>query len=99
MPRQIFVVRHGQASARSQDYDVLSPLGTAQAARLGERFARGGVRFDAVFCGPRRRHRDTARHLVDAARAAGADALILGEALFSGAIDFSEASRGVAING
>lgn len=36
---------------------------------------------------------------VVAARAAGADALILGEALFSGAIDFVEASRGVAING
>ena len=36
---------------------------------------------------------------VDAARACGADALILGEALFSGAIDFSETTRGVAING
>lgn len=36
---------------------------------------------------------------VEAARAAGADALILGEALFSGAIDFSETTRGVAVNG
>jgi phosphoribosylformimino-5-aminoimidazole carboxamide ribotide isomerase len=36
---------------------------------------------------------------VDAARAAGADALILGEALFSGAIDYSETTRGVALNG
>jgi phosphoribosylformimino-5-aminoimidazole carboxamide ribotide isomerase len=36
---------------------------------------------------------------VDAARAAGADALILGEALFSGAIDFSTISRGVTVNG
>ena len=72
MPRQIFVVRHGQASARSHDYDVLSPLGARQAARLGASFARAGVRFDAVFCGPRRRHHDTARHLVDGARAAGA---------------------------
>jgi phosphoribosylformimino-5-aminoimidazole carboxamide ribotide isomerase len=36
---------------------------------------------------------------VDAAHAAGADALILGEALFSGAIDFTSATRGVAING
>ena len=73
MPRQIFVVRHGQASARSHDYDVLSPLGITQAARLGERFARAGLGFDAIFCGPRRRHRDTARHLIEAARAAGAD--------------------------
>ncbi len=36
---------------------------------------------------------------VDAARAAGADALILGEALFSGAIDYSQTTRGVAVNG
>jgi broad specificity phosphatase PhoE len=80
MPRQIFVVRHGQASARSHDYDVLSALGARQSARLGDAFARAGVRFDAVFCGPRRRHQDTARHLIDAARAAGAtmpDAIVL----------------------
>jgi broad specificity phosphatase PhoE len=73
MPRQIFVVRHGQASARSHDYDVLSPLGATQSARLGAAFARGGLSFDAVFSGPRRRHKDTARHLIDAARAAGAE--------------------------
>jgi len=36
---------------------------------------------------------------VDAARAAGADALILGEALFSGAIDFERESQGVTVNG
>jgi phosphoribosylformimino-5-aminoimidazole carboxamide ribotide isomerase len=36
---------------------------------------------------------------VDAARAAGADALILGEAIFSGAIEFTEAMRGVSVNG
>ena len=36
---------------------------------------------------------------VDAARACGADALILGEALFSGAIDFTSVTRGVSING
>ena len=36
---------------------------------------------------------------VDAARAAGADALILGEALFSGAIDFTAISTGVTVNG
>jgi phosphoribosylformimino-5-aminoimidazole carboxamide ribotide isomerase len=36
---------------------------------------------------------------VDAARAAGADALILGEALFSGAIDFATTAEGVPING
>ncbi|HXU69884.1 MAG TPA: histidine phosphatase family protein [Polyangia bacterium] len=72
-PSQIFVVRHGQASARAHDYDVLSSLGARQATHLGTHFARAGVRFDAVFAGPRRRHRDTARHLVEAVRAAGGD--------------------------
>lgn len=36
---------------------------------------------------------------VEVARAVGADALILGEALFSGAIDYSQTTRGVAVNG
>lgn len=68
---QIVLVRHGQASARARNYDVLSPLGIRQAERLGAHLAAAGARFDAVFAGPRRRQRDTARHLVDAARAAG----------------------------
>jgi phosphoribosylformimino-5-aminoimidazole carboxamide ribonucleotide (ProFAR) isomerase len=41
----------------------------------------------------------TDTHGVEVARACGADALILGEALFSGAIEFTSSSRGVAING
>ena len=36
---------------------------------------------------------------VESARAAGADALILGEALFTGAVDLARVSRGVALNG
>jgi len=36
---------------------------------------------------------------VDAARAAGANALILGEALFTGAIDYHSAMEGVTVNG
>lgn len=36
---------------------------------------------------------------VDAALAAGADTLILGEALFSGAIDYQDATQGVTVNG
>jgi broad specificity phosphatase PhoE len=69
---EIFVVRHGQASARARNYDVLSPLGVQQAQRLGAHLAQAGVRFDAVFAGPRQRHRDTAHHLVAAARQGGA---------------------------
>ncbi|MDB4968343.1 MAG: phosphoglycerate mutase [Myxococcales bacterium] len=69
---EIVLVRHGQASARARDYDVLSELGARQARRLGEHWARAGVSFDKIFSGPRKRQRDTARHLVEAARAAGA---------------------------
>jgi len=36
---------------------------------------------------------------VEAARAAGADALILGEAIFSGAIEFKAEMQGVSLNG
>lgn len=36
---------------------------------------------------------------VDTARAAGADTLILGEALFTGAIDYQDATQGVTVNG
>lgn len=36
---------------------------------------------------------------VDAARAAGADALILGEVLFTGAIDYQREVQGVTVNG
>lgn len=70
---EIFLVRHGQASARARDYDVLSELGARQARRLGEHWAKGGVKFDKIFSGPRKRQRDTARHVLEAARAAGAD--------------------------
>jgi broad specificity phosphatase PhoE len=73
--RETFLVRHGQASARARNYDVLSPLGVQQARRLGEHFVRGGVAFDAVFSGPRQRQRDTARHVVEAMRAAGGGAV------------------------
>src|SRR5437868_3535361 len=69
--RETYLVRHGQASARARDYDVLSPLGVQQAERLGRHLADKGVPLDGVFAGPRKRQRDTATHLVAAARAAG----------------------------
>ena len=46
------------------DYDRLSERGREQARTLGRvmaaRTAEGGAPFDAVFCGPAQRHRDTA---------------------------------------
>lgn len=60
----LFLVRHGQAAFGSDDYDVLSPLGTEQATALGEHLGRWGVRLDALYVGPRRRHEATAAALL-----------------------------------
>ena len=53
------LVRHGQASFFGADYDQLSEAGIRQSRALGEHWATHGVRFDTVFVGPRRRHRQT----------------------------------------
>lgn len=65
---QLFLVRHGQASAFEENYDRLSSLGEKQALRLGELWARRGVRFDRVFSGPRVRQQRTAEIAAEAAR-------------------------------
>ena len=51
----LYLVRHGQASFGSDDYDVLSDLGYRQALRLGEYFKYKGIGFDAAFSGTLRR--------------------------------------------
>lgn len=57
---QILLVRHGQASWGSEDYDVLSGLGEKQSRALGEALAARGIRPDVVLRGSMRRHRQTA---------------------------------------
>ena len=57
---RLLLVRHGQASAGSADYDRLSELGWRQAAELGKHWARIGLVPDLVCVGPRRRQRETA---------------------------------------
>ena len=52
----LYLVRHGQASFGSENYDQLSPLGARQCQRLGEYFAAKGRRFDAVITGTLVRH-------------------------------------------
>ena len=69
--RETYLVRHGQASARARDYDVLSPLGEQQARALGRRIAVEKLPIEALFSGPRKRQRDTALHLIAAAREHG----------------------------
>ncbi len=69
----LLLVRHGQASIHAQDYDVLTDKGLAQAQALGRAWAARGEALDAIYVGPRRRHRDTCDALVKVARTAGCD--------------------------
>jgi broad specificity phosphatase PhoE len=56
----LLLVRHGQASFMSSDYDRLSPLGEEQSRRLGRFWAERRLKIDAVFTGPRTRQVRTA---------------------------------------
>jgi broad specificity phosphatase PhoE len=57
---QIYLVRHGQASFGSANYDQLSELGQVQGRLLGEWFANSKQTFDRVVTGSLHRHRQTA---------------------------------------
>jgi broad specificity phosphatase PhoE len=61
----IHLVRHGQASFGSRNYDRLSETGHRQARITANHFFALGCRFEAVFCGSLRRQRDTAAALLD----------------------------------
>lgn len=79
---RLILVRHGQASFLSDDYDKLSSLGVRQARRLGKHWHDQGLTCDAVFCGPRLRHRETAASIQDCFHRAGQqwpDAVVLPE--------------------
>ena len=62
---RMIMIRHGQASFLSDDYDRLSALGLDQARQLGEYWRAQQMQCDAAFCGPRRRHRETADCVLD----------------------------------
>lgn len=63
---QIYLVRHGQASFGTANYDQLSELGVEQARLLGNWFADCGLRFDRVVMGGMTRHRQTAEACIAA---------------------------------
>lgn len=63
----ILLVRHGQASFGTADYDVLSPLGERQSRCLGAALAGRGVRPASVVSGSLRRQRDSAVLLAEQA--------------------------------
>ena len=61
----LLLVRHGQASAGSHDYDRLSERGHEQSRRLGAWLAASGHRFGRVVLGGMRRHRETFEALAE----------------------------------
>ena len=56
----IYLIRHGQASAGAENYDVLSPIGRQQAAILGDHLRSIDVKFDGIYSGTLERQIDTA---------------------------------------
>jgi broad specificity phosphatase PhoE len=57
----IYIIRHGQASFGSDDYDKLSPLGCRQAEVAGWYLRDQGIEFDAVYSGDLKRQQKTAQ--------------------------------------
>jgi broad specificity phosphatase PhoE len=62
----IYLIRHGQASFGSKDYDCLSELGRRQAALVGAALERAAGPFDALISGTLLRQQDTAREIAAA---------------------------------
>lgn len=65
---RIFLVRHGEASWHSDDYDRLTDRGHAQARAVGEELVARRVVPDVVMSGTLRRHRETAAGLLAGAQ-------------------------------
>ena len=56
----LYLIRHGQASFGTDDYDRLSDLGCRQAQAVGEYLRDAGIELDAAYCGDLQRQRKTA---------------------------------------
>lgn len=57
----LYLIRHGQASFGSQNYDALSALGHQQGYAVGQALKARGVTPEAVVAGTMQRHQETAR--------------------------------------
>jgi broad specificity phosphatase PhoE len=60
----LLLVRHGQASMGTADYDQLSDLGRHQARATGTRLAAADLAIDRVTCGALTRQGDTAAEIM-----------------------------------
>ena len=62
---RLILVRHGQASAFTDDYDRLSEKGGRQARLLGEWWTERGLKISSVFFGPLKRQKGTAEIVIE----------------------------------
>lgn len=62
----IYLIRHGQASFGSQNYDQLSPTGYQQAKQLGLYLAEQSIPIQDVIIGGMKRHQQTAENSLEA---------------------------------
>ena len=70
---ELILVRHGQASFLTDNYDRLSATGIEQSRLLGTYWARMKVSFDEVYTGQLERQRHTAQIIGECYREAGLD--------------------------
>jgi broad specificity phosphatase PhoE len=73
----IYLVRHGQGSFGTDNYDKLSTVGREQCRLLGLHFAEQGERIDALYAGTLERQRETAELIADGLAGGGAERLSL----------------------
>lgn len=60
----ISLVRHGQASFGSKNYDKLSPIGIAQSQCLGDNFRHANRQVHALMSGDMQRQKDSLKHFL-----------------------------------
>lgn len=65
----LYMLRHGQASFGTDNYDRLSRLGHRQCELAGRHLNNLGIRFDAVYCGRLARQQSSAQALAKGYRA------------------------------
>src|SRR4030042_6173111 len=67
----LFMIRHGQASFGSSNYDKLSETGLVQAKLTADYLFNAGIEFNALYTGSMVRHRETLDPLLDLIKAKG----------------------------
>ncbi|MEM7370888.1 MAG: histidine phosphatase family protein [Bacteroidota bacterium] len=67
---RLILIRHGQASFMSENYDQLSPKGKEQSRILGTYLANYEPNIDSIYVGPLHRHQQTLKEVEAAYKAA-----------------------------